>query len=189
MGTIIGKLLDWLFGKSQRERDGAIFYFKSLMFLILIVIFVSNKFWDMSDSIKNLLGTNVGLYVLEISNIGIHFFTSLAIISFVIEIISGIMCSLARKVSCFAKYKNYFNQMRIGAENRLLYSIEDVLLLLMTVYIFDTNVIQNYTSVYSNYIALGLGIICAIQFFTSRVVDIINRFFMLNCPFDEKGMN
>lgn len=186
MATIIGKIVDWIFGKNQRQRENSLFYLKSLLFLTLIVISISDKFWQMSSSIKKLLGVNVGFYILEISNIGIHFFTSLAIISFVIVIISAIICEITRRVICFEKYENYFNRMRIGAEFRLSYSVEDVLLLLMTAYIFDTNVIQNYISVYSDYIVIGLGVICAFQFFTSSVAGIFNRFLMLNLPYDEK---
>lgn len=63
MGTVVGRILDWLLGKSQKERDGAIFYFKSLLFLILIVILVSDKFWNMSSSIINLVNANVVHYI------------------------------------------------------------------------------------------------------------------------------
>ena len=181
MGTIIGKLLDWLFGKSPRERDGAIFYFKSLMFLILIVIFVSNKFWNMSDSIKNLLNENAITYIVEISNIGVHFFTSLAIISLGVVIVAAIIRVIAGKY--FDKYENYFNRMRIGAEFRLSNSAEDILLFLMIAYIFDKNVLQNYISIYSNCMFIILGLICVFEFFTSSVKGIINRFFML-IPYD-----
>lgn len=183
MGTIIGKLLDWLFGKSPRERDGAIFYFKSLMFLILIVIFVSNKFWNMSDSIKNLLNENAITYIVEISNIGVHFFTSLAIISLGVVIVAAIIRVIAGKY--FDKYENYFNRMRIGAEFRLSNSSEDILLFLMIAYIFDKNVLQNYISIYSNCMFIILGLICVFKFFTSSVKGIINRFFML-IPYDEE---
>lgn len=185
MGAVFGKILDWLLGKSQKERDGAIFYFKSLIFLVLIVILVSDRFWNMSSSIINLLNTKVVHYVFEISCIGIHFFTSLAIISFTVVIVAAIIGVITRNVERFEKYEDYFNRMRIGAEIRLTYSAEDILLFLMISYIFDKNILQNYISIYSNYIMGLLGIICVFQFMTSSVVGIINRFFMLR-HYEEK---
>ena len=186
MATIVGKILEWLFGKSQRERDGVIFYFKSLLFLCLIVILVSDKFWNMSTSIISLLSANVLRYVFEISCIGIHFFTSLAIVSFVVVIVASIICLVTGNVERFEKYDNYFNRLRIGAEFRLTYSVEDVLLFLMIAYIFDNNIVKNYITIYSNYIIGVLGIICMLQFLTSSVVGILNRFFMLN-HYDKKN--
>lgn len=184
MGVVIEKILEWTLKKNQREREGAIFYLKSLLFLVLIVILLSDKFWDTSGSIKNLLSEKVTRYVFEISNIGIHFFTSLAIISFVVLIISAIICEITKNATCFHKYNNYFVQMRLGSEFRLMYSIEDVLLFLIIAYIFDKNVFQNYISTYSKFVLVVLGILCAFQFFTSSVVGIISRFFMLK-PYDE----
>ena len=183
METMIGKLLEWLFGKSEKERDGAIFYVKSLRFLILIVCFFSNKMWNMNDSIKNLLSANAITYITESSQIGIHFFTCLAIISFVLVFVAAILRFLAGKF--FERYEDYFNRVRIGAENRLCYSIEDVLLFLMVAYIFDENILQSYVAIYSNVVFAILGIICIYEFFTSSVWGIINRFFMLK-PYDEE---
>ena len=185
MGTVVGKLLDWLLVRSQKEREGAIFYFKSLLFLVLIVILVSDKFWNMSSSIINLLNANVVRYVFEISCIGIHFFTSLAIISSVVVLGTAIICLITRKIERFEKYEDYFVRMRIGAEFRLTYSVEDILLFLLIAYIFDKNILKNYIDIYANFIVLVLVIICAFQFLTSSVVGILNRFFMLK-HYDEK---
>ena len=185
MDTFVGKILDWLFDKSQRERDGIIFYLKSLLFLVLIVILVSDKFWNMSSSIINLLSANIVRYVFEISCIGIHFFTSLAIISFVVIILAAIICVITRNIERFEKHENYSIRMRIGAEFRLTNCVEDVLLFLIVAYIFDKNILQNYISIYSDYIIGVLGIICVFQFLTSSVVGILNRFFMLR-HYDEK---
>ena len=185
MGTVFGKIIDWLLGKNNREKEGTIFYLKSLLFLILTVILVSDKFWNMSSSIKNLLSEKVFFYIFEISTLCIHFFTSLAIISFVMVIVSAIICEITRKVKCFDKYSNRFNRMRIGAEFRLSYSVEDVLLFLLIVYIFDKNVLQEYISIYSKFIWITLGIICTIRFLTSSMVGVVNRFFMLN-PYEQE---
>ena len=141
LGTVVGRILDWLLGKSQKERDGAIFYFKSLLFLILIVILVSDKFWNMSSSIINLVNANVVHYIFKISCIGIHFFTSLAIISSVVVLVATIICLITRKIKRFKKYEDYFVRMRIGAEFRLTYSVEDILLFLLIAYIFDKNIL------------------------------------------------
>lgn len=179
MDTAVGKVLEWAFGKNKRERDGAIFYLKSLLFLILIVILVSDRFWDMSSSIKKMLNIDVVYYILYISNIGIHFFTSLAIISFVVSIMSAIICEVAKRITCFKKYEDHFGRMRIGAEFRLLHSVEDVLLFLIIAYIFDKNVLQNFIFIYPKFILIVLGILCVFQFLTSRLVGILNLFFML----------
>lgn len=185
LGTVVGKILDWLLGRSQKERDGAIFYFKSLLFLIFIVILVSDKFWNMSSSIMNLLNANVVRYIFEISCIGIHFFTSLAIISSVVLFVAAIICLIIKKVERFEKYEDYFVRMRIGAEFRLKYSVEDILLFLLIAYIFDKSILKNYIDIYADFIVWVLGIICVFQFLTSSVVGILNRFFMLK-HYDEK---
>lgn len=185
LGTVVGRILDWLLGKSQKERDGAIFYFKSLLFLILIVILVSDKFGNMSSSIINLVNANVVHYIFKISCIGIHFFTSLAIISSVVVLVATIICLITRKIKRFKKYEDYFVRMRIGAEFRLTYSVEDILLFLLIAYIFDKNILKNYIDIYADFIVWVLGIICAFQFLTSSVVGILNRFFMLK-HYDEK---
>lgn len=183
METMIGKLLELLFGKSQKEREGAIYYFKSLIFLILIVCFFGNKIWNMNESIKNMLSANAITYITECAQIGIHFFTCLAIISFVLVVVAAILYLLS--VKFFEKREVYFNRMRIGAENRLCNSIEDVLLLLMISYIFDENILQSYVELYSGIVLVILGVIGIYEFFTSSVWGIINRFFMLK-SYDEE---
>lgn len=183
METIIEKLLEWVLGKSQ--KDGAIFYFKSLLFLILIVCFISNKMWNMNESIKNLLNAKAIAYITESVQIGIHFFTCLAIISFILTFFAAMLRLFPGKF--FERYNDYFNRVRIGAENRLCNSVEDVLLLLMIAYIFDENILQSYVAIYSNVAFRILGILCAIYvFFTSSVRGMINRFFMLK-PYAEEN--
>ncbi len=179
MGTAVEKIVDWLMGKDQRERDGAIFYLKSLLFLILIVVLISEVFWDMRYSIEKLFRDDVACFVLDFSKICIHFFTSLSIISLVVIVVTAIISEVMKKIDKDGKRYDYFLRMRIGAEFRLKYSVEDVLLFLLIAYIFDKNILQDYLSIYSKFTLIVLGLICAWCFLTSSVVGILNRFFML----------
>lgn len=183
MKTVIGKILELLLENNKKRRDGIIFYLKSLMFLILIVCFFSNKMWDMNKNIKDVLSVNDISCIIKAFQIGIHFFTSLAIIAFTLFIISTIVCIISED---FLKiYLSYINRIRIGAGNRLIYSIEDVLLLLMVTYIFDENVLQNYIVTYPNTVLAMLLILFICVFFTSTIKGIINCFFLLK-SYDEK---
>ncbi len=183
MKTLIGNLLDSLFKKNKKEREEIIFYFKSLLLLILIVCFLSNKMWNMNDSIKNLLSTKAITFITESSKIGIHFFTCLAILLCVLVFIAAILRLLAGKF--FTSYEDYFNRMRIGMENCLCNSAENVLLFFMIEYILGENVLQSYIAIYSNVVFAILGIIGIYQFFTSSIWGIINRFFVLK-SYDEE---
>ena len=183
MKTIIGKILELLLGNNQKEREGIIFYFKSLIFLVLIVCFFSNRMWDMNKNIKDMLNVNKITDFIKGCQIGIYFFTSLAIIAFILIIVSSIVCFIGEEV--FKKYFSYINRIKIGAENRLIYSLEDVLLLLMITYIFDENVLQNYIATYPDAVLVILLILFIWVFFTSIIKGIVDRFFFLK-PYYEK---
>lgn len=69
--------------------------------------------------------------VLDMVNIGIHFFTSLSILSLVVFRVSLIICEIQKRWGDDRERLDYFYRLRNGFAFRLLYSAEDVWLLLM----------------------------------------------------------
>lgn len=176
MEKIIWEILEWLFGKKQKEREGAIYYFKSLLFLFLIVCYLSNRMWNMNDNIERVLSLNTITYITTVSKICMHFFTSLEIVSLAVFFIAILLGFLPEKI--LRDKEIVLMRIRLGAEIRMLNSSENVLLFLMIASMFEENVLQNYIAIYSNgaYILL---IISVYEFLTSSMMGIINRFFLL----------
>lgn len=179
MTTFISQFINWILNKNETDREAKTFYLKSLLFLILIVIFVSNRCWNMVDNIKVLLGKNIMYYILTIVKVGLHFFTALAGLAFSIMLISGVTYILMDKLSNNYARINYMNRLRLGSEFRLRWSIEDIVLCLMVAYLFDKEIIFEYMYTYSEILWNIVFIIGICVFVFTTLKGIINRFFVL----------
>ena len=97
MLSLLESLLNFFTEKTERERDARIFYVKSLMFLLVIVVFISDRFfWKMSQNINSMLGEKISGYILNIVKLGAHFFTCLSIISFFVILIAAFLYLLVK---------------------------------------------------------------------------------------------
>ena len=105
-------------------------------------------------------------------------FTSLVIIAFVIFIISAIIYEILDKKSNNIERIDYFHRLRIGSSFRFSSSLENVLIFLMTGYVFDNNFVSEYISIYSQYLWICIFIACGIEFVSSSLIGILNRFFV-----------
>lgn len=186
MGEILAKFMELWFGENKEKRNLGIFQFKSFVFLILILVLFSNNFIDMNSKISSLLGENIQIWILSVSNIAIHIFTSLVILSFSIFIVSAIIFEIMNKKSKNIDRIDYFHRLRIGASFRFSNSLEDVLIFLIIGSIFDCDFVTNYTCVYSKYLWIGIFIACGLEFLFSITVGILNRFFVFWSPMDEE---
>ena len=187
MLSLLESLLNFFTEKTERERDARIFYVKSLMFLLVIVVFISDRFfWKMSQNINSMLGEKISGYILNIVKLGAHFFTCLSIISFFVILIAAFLYLLVSKLSKNLEYQSYFQRLRIGSEFRFTYSLEDVILCLAIGYIFDKNFVRDYMDVYTNFIWICIFASCALEFLFSSVKGIIYRFFFLHPLLSDK---
>lgn len=179
MTNLISHLIDGVLNKNEREREEKIFYLKSSIFLILIVIFFSNKNWSMVDAIEILLGKKIIYYILIITKVGLHFYTTLAKLAFVIMFSTSIIYICMSKISQNRKLINYMNRIRLGAEFRFRWSIEDIVLCLMIAYLFDSVIISEYVNTYSE-IVVGFVFVAGFFVFTfTSLRGVLNRFFVL----------
>lgn len=48
----------------------------------------------------------------------------------------------------------------------------------MTGYVFDNNFVSEYNSIYSKYLWICIFIACGIEFVSSSLIGILNRFFV-----------
>lgn len=179
MMALFSQLFGWVLNKSEEEKEQRTFYLKSFLFLVLIVIIASNRYWDMTGNIQLLLGTVAIEYVITITRIGIHFFTTLSILAFVVLIVSAIIYEVIKKISIDSRWCGYFNRLRIGAELRLSSSVEDVLLLFLVAWVFNKNIIVDYANTYSEVFFMIMVVSCILQFVFSTVAGILNRFFVV----------
>lgn len=187
MLSLLESLLNFFTEKTERERDARIFYVKSLMFLSVIVVFISDRFfWKMSQNINSMLGEKISGYILNIVKLGAHFFTCLSIISVAVILLAALLCFIADKVVDNREYRNYFDRIRRGSEFRFTYSVEDVMLCLAVGYIFDRNFVSEYISVYTNFIWGCIFVAGALEFVLSSVKGIIYRFFFLHPLLSDK---
>ena len=177
MEKILECLLDFLFNKN---KEGIIFGVKSFAFLILIIFFVGDKLWDLSSNLNELLSEDVVNNIMKISNIGIYFFSSFTIVSFVVVLASAIIYGISDKI--IGKHSKYFHRMRLGTEIRLGSYAEDILLFLLIGYIFDKSIFTKYImSFYNHELTFVIIMLIVIyEFFTSTVWGILNRFFSLD---------
>mgnify|MGYP003369845804 CR=1 FL=1 len=168
---------------NEDERKEKIYYIKSLSFLILIIVLISDFNWNMTDDIKLLLSDRVLNTVIKITEMLICVFTTLAKISFCIMIVSLILNGIAEtnKIKYLEKNcnNNYFYKVARGAELRFESCIENILLCLMLELIFDWNLVVDYI--------MHFDIICFVPFVIGVVAcvgtiikGILNRFFVIN---------
>ena len=61
-----------------------------------------------------------------------------------------------------------------------------MLIFLMTGYVFDNNFESEYTSIYSRYLWICISNACGIEFVSSRLIGILNRFFVFWTSLDIK---
>lgn len=185
MGEFLVKIMEICFSENKEKRNRGIFQFKSFVFLILILVLISDNFIDMKGEISSLIGEKIQTWILNISNIAVHIFTSLVIVSFIVIIISETIYKIMDKKLTRI---DYFRRLRIGAFFRFSNSLEDVLIFLITGSVFDCNFVTNYIRVYSRYLWIGIFIACGLQFVFSSSVGILNRFFVLWSSMDEKNV-
>lgn len=179
MTTFISQFMNWMLNKNERDREEKTFYLKSLLFLILIVIFLSNKQWNMVDNVERLLGENIMQYILIITKVGLHFYTALAYLAFIIMFISSIVYIFMDKLSPNSELVKYMNGIRVGSEFRFTWSIEDIVLCLMIAYLFDKEIIFEYMYTYSEFLWIIVFIIGFLVFIFTSLKGVINRFFVL----------
>lgn len=184
MGEFMVKIVEMLWGESEEKRQTKLFQFKSFAFLALLLVLFSNMFWDMKKSIRSMLNEKMQIFVLNITRIGVHLFTSLVIIAFIIFVISAIVFEILDKVSNNIEKIDYFHRLRIGSSFRFSNSLENVLILLMVGYIFDNSFINEYTAIYSEYLWICIFIACGLQFLFSSSIGVLNSFFVFWIPSD-----
>lgn len=188
--ALLAQLFGWTLNKNENEREHKVFYLKSLSFLVLIVIVVSEKCfkWNMIENIRDLLGDNIVGYMQRLTEISLHFFTALIAISMLVMIIAIILYLVVQKTSN-NKLIDYLNRLRVGAEFRLKYSIEDVLIFLVLACFLDDSIVTEYQNTYSEALFGIVIFACGIIFFLSSLIGVLNRFFVLWSDIDINNKN
>ena len=186
MVDLLVKMFEMLLEGNKEKRQSRIFHFKSFVFLCLILVLFTSRFWDIQGCVRNLVSEQIQSLILDIVRIGAHLFTSLVIISFVIFVISAIIYEIQDKKSNNIERIDYFHRLRIGSSFRFSSGLENVLIFLMIGYVFDNNFVNEYTSIYSRYLWICIFIACGIEFVSSSTVGILNRFFVFWTPSDIK---
>lgn len=186
MGELLAKMFELLLEGNKEKRQSRLFHFKYFVFLCLILILFTSRVWDIQGCIRSLVSEQMKSLILDIVRIGVHLFTSLVIIAFAIFVISAIVYEILDKKSNNIERIDYFHRLRNGSSFRFSSSLENVLILLVTGYVFDNNFVSEYTSIYSQYLWICIFIACGIEFVFSSTVGILNRFFVFWTPSDIK---
>ena len=140
MISILEKFFGIIFEKSEVEKEKNISYFKSLIFLALIVIWAAKKFmgFNIVENLMQLIpNEEIVNYILIIMQICVQFFTTLAVMAFFIMVISGIIFEIMKKYFINNKKITLFMRMKNGSESRLINSIENVMIALGVGILFD----------------------------------------------------
>ena len=183
MGSFFVKMFEMLLEGNKEKRQSTLFYLKSFVFLCLILVLFTSRVWDIQGCIRSLVSRQMQSLILDILRIGVHLFTSLVIIAFVI---SAIIYEILDKKSNNIERIEYFHRLRIGSSCRFSSSLENVLIFLMTGYVFDNNFVSEYTSIYSRYLWICIFIACGIEFVSLSLIGILNRFFVFWTSLDIK---
>ena len=178
MGSFFVKMFEMLLEGNKEKRQSTLFHLKSFVFLCLILVLFTSRVWNIQGCIRSLVSKQMQSLILDIVRIGVHLFTSLVIIAFVIFIISAIIYEILDKKSNNIERIDYFHRLRIGSSFRFSSSLENVLIFLMTGYVFDNNFVSEYISIYSQYLWICIFIACGIEFVSSSLIVILNRFFV-----------
>ena len=192
MMSLLEKFWGAIFDKNEVEKEKSISYFKSLIFLVLIVIWVAKKFmrFNIVENLMKLLpNEEIVNYILIIMQIGVQFFTTLAVMAFVIMLISGIIYEIIKEHSNKNKIIEYFSRMRLGSESRLINSIENVIICLWIGLFFDKQFLNIYENININYFGNIILILCICVTVIGILQGVLNRFFVYWTDFymlDEK---
>lgn len=181
MMSLLTKILGVIFDKNEIEKERKISYFKSLIFLTLIVIWVAEEFmgFNLVENIMYLLSDKEMVdYILIIMQIGVQFFTTLVVIALVIMIISGIIYEVIKEHSNNNKQINYFSRMKAGSELRLENSIENIIICLGIGMMFDNQFLNIYQNIYINIIVAIILTIYVLVVINRILKGVLNRFFV-----------
>ena len=88
--TLFSLVFGLLF-KPVHEREQKTFFLKSFIFLALIIVLITDLYWNISTQITNLFSASTISLILNIVEIGLYFFSTLAGVSFVILVIATIL--------------------------------------------------------------------------------------------------
>lgn len=176
--TIFSHIFGLLF-KPEHEREQKTFYLKSFIFLMLIIVLITDLYWDISTHIINLFSDSTMSLILNIVEIGLYFFSTLAGLSFAILVVATILYIIFDQFTDKLETINYFRSMTSGSQFRLSYSIEDIIILLLTAKIFSEPIFNEYKAIFSEAVWIILCIIFVLQFFLDSSKGVLNRFFVL----------
>lgn len=161
-----------------------IYWIKSLFFLILIVTFVTNIYWDVKGCINNLLSDYLQIKILNFAKLANHFFVTLTLISLVVLIIFTVRLTLPKyKKLSISKQKNILEIGR-GSLIRCSNSFENVMISSLICYFLDDNFCTVFASNHPNSINCLLIALFITQFRISIYRGIKNRFFISNPEVD-----
>lgn len=181
MINLLTKIFGIIFEKSEVEKEKNISYFKSLIFLALIVVWVAKKFmgFNIVENLMYLLPSEeIVNYILIIMQIGVQFFTTFAVMAFFIMVISGIIFEIIREHSSDNRRIEKFFRMKIGSESRLINSIENVIISLGIGLLFDKQFLNIYQNMNINYFESIFVILCICVTVYGILQGVLNRFFV-----------
>lgn len=181
---VFSHILGFLF-KPEHEREQKTFYLKSFIFLALIVVLITDLYWDINTHITNLFSNPTMSLILNIVEIGLYFFSTLAGVSFVILVIATILYMIFDHFTDKLETIDYLHHMIYGSQFRFSYSIDDIIILLMTAKIFNEIIFIEYKAIFSEAIWTVVCIIFALRFFFKSSKGVLNRFFVLWNPSDK----
>ena len=127
--TLFSLVFGLLF-KPVHEREQKTFFLKSFIFLALIIVLITDLYWNISTQITNLFSASTISLILNIVEIGLYFFSTLAGVSFVILVIATILYIIFEHFTDKLDTIDYFRRMVYGSQFRLSYSIEDIIIFL-----------------------------------------------------------
>ena len=108
MSQLLSPLFSWFFNKNENEQLEKTYYIKSLLFLILIILFICNRFHNTTALICELLGEKILSRISLIIAVGLDFFSIFGIIAVIVWIISfiiSIICDKFNKITNYCKFR------------------------------------------------------------------------------------
>ena len=187
MMSLLTKIWGMIFEKTEVEKKKNISYFKSLIFLTLIIIWWAKKFmgFNIVENLMHLLpNEEIVNYMLIIMKIGVQFFTTLAVMAFFVMVIFGIIYEIMKKHFIFNEKISLFMRMKNGSESRLIDSIENVMICLWIGLLFDAHFLNIYQNMSIDYFESIFLILCVGVTIIEIIKGILHNFFVFRLDLD-----
>lgn len=178
MSQFLNTLFSWSITEDGRSQHH---YTKSLLYLVLFVLLICNHFFNTIDTICTLLDPDFLYYVSSLILVGLDFFFTLTIVSFIISLISFLISAIWQNPRLFT-YCKAISKISKGSELCSIKYLENLSLLLLTAFLFDINTSVLFMNRLNGDSSIILGIILVIISFIMMIAKILYFFYYSSFP-------